>query len=79
MVTPQALSSASRQRDISRIRQAMVYIGKKHYRLPTLGLARYLGQEASAISMMTRRMRDEEKSPEIQTLQKALEIKVCEL
>ena len=52
------LASPRKDRRLSRIRQAMVEVGRREYRIPVKALARHLRRSGSAISMLVRRQWD---------------------
>jgi REP element-mobilizing transposase RayT len=76
-VESEALRSSSLERKLTEARQAMVYVGRYHYRLPGVQMAAYLGRKPSAISEMLRQVG---KQPErLATIHPLLEALECEV
>jgi REP element-mobilizing transposase RayT len=63
--TGQELASPGKGRRLSRLRQAMVYVGRHYLRMSVESLAACLGRQGNAVSMMLARTKDGiEKRPE---------------
>lgn len=63
----------TKARDLSRIRQAFIFIGRKLCRIPTVGLAQYLKRDPSTISKILQRKEALwGELPELEKLQLAL-------
>jgi putative transposase len=68
-VEQKALQSESQERSLSRIRKALVYVGRRHYRFRANEIARALRRDITAISQMERRLGGEaEAMAEVQRL-----------
>jgi REP element-mobilizing transposase RayT len=71
------LRSPRRERALSRVRKALVHVGRRYYRFSAKELASSLGRDISAVSQVERRLGEKaETLPEVQRLLDSLRVEV---